>query len=162
MDRKRLILAFLLAPAVTVACWTLLMVLLFVFVLGGSPNLASDLGFMAAAVGIFAYAHMIVLGVPVLYLLWRFGRLTLSAVAIASTLIGAVPFALFVAIYEVTLDHSGSSSVHNGVAHRIDGELTLAGYLSSLYTALVFAASGLLTGVAWWLIARPRRKPVAA
>jgi hypothetical protein len=68
----------------------------------------------------------------------------------ASFLVGALPFAIFTVYSEIT-DTSGSATI-NGVAHRVDGRLTLAGWLSSIEGVLLCGAFGAVAGIfLWWL-----------
>jgi hypothetical protein len=150
MKRGRVVLAFVIAPAVTAVCWSLGFAVL--GVIGNDPNVLSTVLFIGFWVGAIAYAHTLLIGVPVATLLLRAGSITLRSVVLSSALIGAVPYALYAAYQELS-DTSGSSS-SDGTPLTIDGVLTVAGFLSHLSTVAWFAASGIVAGLAWLVIAR--------
>jgi hypothetical protein len=143
MTTSRFWVAFALSPAAAAAAFCVYLLL------SDSPS-AYDLlgGFVLAS--LVTYAHAIVLGLPVILILWHFRRLTRLTMLAASFLVGALPFAIFTVYSEIT-DTSGSATI-NGVAHRVDGRLTLAGWLSSIEGVLLCGAFGAVAGIfLWWL-----------
>lgn len=148
MARPRYLLAFALAPAVPALLWGVY--LLALGVLSGGGDLFLNAMRIVVFVGLIAYAHAIVLGIPVSILMARLGWLSPIRVLGASALIGAVPATIWFAYPE--FGDSTSSYWANGVALQIDGKLTFDGWINHVSDTLQFAASGAAGGLAWWWI----------
>jgi hypothetical protein len=143
MSTLRWSLAFLLAPLVPVGVYCLPGV-----VLGaGFDGLSAIL-----AIGcIVAYAHAILLGIPIAVVLFRMRRLSLAHVLGAAFLIGAVPFAAWTLYTEVTMP-PGISYVSNLEMLRVDGQLTRKGWVSIIDSIVMTGLLGMVTGLTWWWI----------
>jgi hypothetical protein len=112
-------------------------------------------------VALFAYAHAIVLGIPVSLLMSRRGWLDRPRIVLAAALIGAVPVAIWLT-YSAIGDSSSSFS-WNGTLLINEGVLTLAGWMNRILDTLQFAASGAIAGLAWcWIAGKPQRLPLNA
>ena len=111
---------------------------------------------MLALVSVVTYAHALVLGLPVAWLLNRSSSLTLLRVVVAAFLIGALPFGALTLYQEATIPR-GAGYSENGVVLRDDGRLTPAGVKNAVLGVLELGGLGLAAGIIWWLIARPRK-----
>jgi len=159
MQRGRLILASAVAPAVPALILSAFIVGMTIAA-GNFDRLGSDVAFVAFFAGVVSYAHAIVLGIPVALWLGRNGRLTLLPVLAYSALIGALPYSILMTWWE--LDENTGSVSFDGVAHTIDGTLTLDGWLNHAQVVLMFAGYGIASGLVWWWLAvRPAGKHAA-
>jgi hypothetical protein len=153
MNWSRVFAAFLFAPVVPAA----------IFVV---PNLlmgatVSNALSIVVLVSFVTYAHAIILGLPSAWLLSRGSPLTWLRVVVAAFLIGAVPFGALTLHQGITFS-SGSGYVSNGEVLREDGRLTIAGLRSAILGVLQTGGLGAITGLVWWLIARPKTRKVVA
>lgn len=153
MNWFRVFAAFLLAPVVPVAMFV-------VPALFMGTTVSSALS-IAVLISFVTYAHAIVLGLPWTWLLSRRRPLTLLRVVVAAFLIGAVPFGSLTLYQEITIS-PGSGYVSNGEVLRADGSLTTAGLRSAIFGVLQTGGLGALTGLVWWVIARPKTRKVVA
>lgn len=153
MNRSRLVAAFLIAPATP----GLIYVSPALFV--GTP-LASAWT-MLASVGIVAYAHALILGLPIAWLLSRGKALTLLRVVLAAFLIGALPFGSLM-LYQESIMPPGSGYTENGVVLRDDGHLTQAGMTNAVLGVLQLGGLGAAAGMVWWFFAITKRREVVA
>jgi hypothetical protein len=109
-------------------------------------------------VSVVTYAHAIVLGVPsTFWLLSRRTSLTWLRVVVAAFLIGALPLGVLTLYQESTIP-LGTGYEANGVVHRDNGRLTSAGLQSAVLGVLQVGGLGAVTGLVWWLIARPKKR----
>ena len=125
----------------------------------GTP--ISSAGSMLVLASIVTYAHAVVLGLPTAWLLYRYGPPTWVRVVVAAFLIGALPFACLTLYQESTIS-PGEGYEANGVVLRQDGHLTDAGMRSAILGVLQLGGVGAITGLLWWLIARPKTRRFTA
>ncbi len=153
MNWPRVITAFVIAPVMPAAIFVV------PALLTGTP-LAST---WAAVVMVcfVTYVHAIILGLPSAWLLGRRSPLTRLRVVIAAFLIGAIPFGSLTLYQELTIS-PGWGYVSNGVVLREEGRLTSAGLGSALFGVLQAGGLGAVTGLVWWLIARPKTRKLVA
>ena len=144
MTLSRLILALLIAPAVPA-----LAICLPSLFFGSSVESTFSIFLFACAV---TYAHAVLLGVPVATILIKRSTLGRSRVLGVASLIGAIPFAAWTVYQELTMP-PGAGATINGVPHRVDGQLTTAGWISSIEGILMVGVIGAITGIVWWWIA---------
>ena len=153
MNSTKLVAAFLVAPALPA-------LIIAVPALWMNTLLASVWS-MFMLVSIVTYAHAIILGLPATWLLSRCGPLTWLRVIAAAFLIGALPFAGLTLYQESTIP-PGAGYEANGVVLRDDGRLTSAGMRSAVLGVLQLGVLGAMTGLVWWLIARPKTQRLTA
>jgi hypothetical protein len=124
--------AFALAPLASSAVYTLLF--------GGpalGPLLYSTL---------FAYLQMLVLGLPLTFLLNRSRNISLLTSAIAGGITGALPWMTFIGITLFRSHQAGHPNPDEGPVLMI--------------ASVLFSSLGVIGGVAWWLIACHKKRPV--
>ena len=149
MSNIRLGLAFIIAPATP----GLIFVIPAMF--SGTPQ--ASLWSVFLLVSVVAYAHAIVLGLPTAFLIYRFSSFNWLRIVIAAFLVGALPFGALTLYQKATLP-PGSGYTSDGVVLEEDGHMTSAGVRSAVWG--IFGAGGLgaVSGLVWWLIARPEKK----
>jgi hypothetical protein len=78
---------------------------------------------------------------------------------VAAFVIGVLPFGGFT-LYQESTTPPGAGYEANGVVLRNNGHLTSAGMRNAILGVLQLGGLGAVTGLVWWLIARPKaRKP---
>ena len=107
------------------------------------------------------YTHAIVLGLLSAWLLGRRSPLTWLRVVITAFLIGAIPFGSLTLYQELTIS-PGWGYVSDGVVLREEGRLTSAGLRSAGFGVLQAGGLGAVTGLVWWLMARPKTRKLDA
>lgn len=107
---------------------------------GSSPRLV-PLAFVVALV------HVVVLGIPLLAILWQKGWVNGPSAVLSGFVIGAAG----VAIFAWPFGNDGTTTSAGTITTMIDGVPTLAGWLQYLLTVAVFGAFGALGGLVFWL-----------
>jgi hypothetical protein len=152
MNRLKFLLAFIVAPL------TPAVILVAPAMVSGVP--LSSVNSMFVLVCVVTYAHALVLGCPVAWLISRFAALSLLRVVAAAFLIGAAPFGSFMLYQELTTP-SGAGYTANGVVLKKDGHLTNAGIWNAVFGVLGLGGLGMTAGLVWWLIAKPKKQTQA-
>jgi hypothetical protein len=143
MTPIRVALAFIVAPAIPAAALSIPELLFGATLKSTFP--------IFILVSIVTYSHAILLGIPTVFILTRLHRLTLIRVLGTAFLIGALPVTAWTIYNEITMP-LGSSYTYNWVPHRIDSQLTAAGWKSTIDGIVMCGVIGLVAGIAWWWI----------
>ncbi|MBT8399765.1 MAG: hypothetical protein KJO98_04755 [Rhodothermia bacterium] len=96
---------------------------------------------------VIALGHAIVLGAPVVAILWRKGWINVLAAVPSGFAIGAAG----IAIFTWPVQTPGTSASTGGIQTIVDGTPTLAGWTQYLYAVATFGALGAAGGVMFWL-----------
>jgi len=145
MKHSKYILALLIAPGVIAALFCMPSLLF-------GTNLRSAYSIFLLT-SVVTYGHAIILGIPIIILFNKFSLFSRSHVLGASFLIGALPVSVLTFYREITMP-SGAGYTSNGIVHRIDGNLTAAGWQSAIEGILFCGVLGAATGLVFWAIVR--------
>jgi hypothetical protein len=149
MYNFRSIAAFIVAPL------TPALIFIIPAMFSGAPQ--ASLGSIFVLVCAVTYAHAFVLGLPLALLIQEFSSFSWLCVVVAAFLIGALPFGSFM-LYQAATLPPGSGYTSNDEVLEENGHVTTAGIRSDVLGVLSVGGLGAISGLVWWLIARPEKK----
>lgn len=109
---------------------------------------------VAAIAWLVSAIHVVVIGIPFIYLLHKFNRLHGWTICLAGFVGGMIPSGI--ATWPLWRDLSGVTASHGSGGEMIttvaDGVVTLAGWLSYLKGMTMMGALGAIAALAFWLV----------
>jgi hypothetical protein len=113
---------------------------------------------MSALVVAFAAAHLVVLGLPLFYLLWRFGRLSWLTVGLAGFFTGLIPIAVLGWPLRTGSGFSSGGTWHGQYREFVvNGVPTMFGWLQYVEGLIFFGLHGLAGALAFYSVWRKLR-----
>ncbi len=115
-------------------------------------HLVRDLIAIGGAVWVVSTAHLLVFGIPAVYLLQKFNRMRWWTLGPAGFVTGALPFGIW--RFPHDLPYQASSSYMNGqemITTMVDGVTTLAGWVQYLKGVALLGALGGIAALSLWL-----------
>ena len=151
---KALILAALAAIAIQIPLFGILN--LPPMIIGGAGIDGGDIAFYVTAIVIVATSTVLLVGLPVFALLQRFGRVSMSATALAGLAIGAVP--ILVLGWPMHGLYGGYSSSGDWIGHTVDfyknGGPTFHAWLDYALNVLKLGIQGAVGAAAFYWVWR--------